>query len=147
MLTGAGLAGLFLTGLLASTLLPLASEPVLVAYFLTSPDVPRWMPVTAIGIGNTLGGVITYLMGRGLRVLWMRWRSDDTPQGRVALHARASIDRFGPFALVMSWLPVIGDPLCLIAGSLRLSFWACVFWIALGKFGRYATLAVFTPVA
>lgn len=146
MLAGAGLAGLFVTGLIASTLLPLASEPVMIAYLLANPDVPRWMPVLAIGLGNTMGGVITYLMGRGLRVVWLKWRPDDAPQGKVAARARASLERFGPLALVMSWLPVIGDPLCLIAGSLRLSFLACVFWVALGKFGRYATLAWLTPV-
>ena len=142
----AGLVGLFMTGLLASTLLPLASEPVFIAYLLSDPQASRLDSVLAIGLGNTLGGVITYFMGRGLRLLWLRWRPEDAPEGKIAAKARQGVQRFGPFALIMSWLPLIGDPLCLIAGSLRLSAWACVFWIAIGKFARYAMLAWFVPV-
>ena len=142
----AGLLGLFVTGLLASTLLPLASEPVFIAYLLSDPHAPRLASVLSIGLGNTLGGVITYFMGRGLRLLWLRGHPEDAPEGKIAAKARQSVQRFGPLALVMSWLPVIGDPLCLIAGSLRLSAWACVFWIATGKLARYALLAWFVPV-
>lgn len=143
----AGLLGLFVTGLLASTLLPVASEPVLIAYFLSDTAASRVAPVVAIGLGNTLGGMISYLMGRGLRLFWMKWRHGDAPESRMAVKARESLMRFGPVALIMSWLPVIGDPLCLVAGSLRLSVWACLFWIALGKFARYTALALLTPLA
>ncbi len=147
MIASAALAGLFVTGLLASTLLPLASEPVLIGFLLTYPEVPRWLPVIAIGLGNSLGGIITYLMGRGLRFLWLRWHPGQAPEGRLAGKVKASLERFGPFALSMSWLPIVGDPLCLVAGSLRLPVWSCVFWIAAGKFGRYATLAWLTPMS
>lgn len=146
MLTSVGLLGLFVSGLLASTLLPLASEPVLVAYLLADPMAGRIAPVLAIGLGNTLGGVITYWMGRGVNVLWKKWRPDEPPPGRIARHARQSVQRYGAFALIFSWLPVIGDPLCLVAGSLKLSAWRCFFWIAVGKFGRYATLAWLMPI-
>ena len=48
--------------------------------------------------------------------------------------------RFGPKALLLSWLPVVGDPLCAVAGWLRLSFWPCVAWMAVGKLLRYITM-------
>jgi membrane protein YqaA with SNARE-associated domain len=139
-----GLLTLFTVGLLASTLLPMGSEPVLVVYLLTA-DAPRVIAaVLAIGVGNTLGGVITYAMGRGVRVLWQRWRPQTTERNRATDRATAWLDRYGPFALILSWLPVIGDPLCWVAGSLKLPLWPCVFWIALGKFARYAVVVAVT---
>jgi membrane protein YqaA with SNARE-associated domain len=139
-----GLLTLFVVGLLASTLLPMGSEPVLVAYLLSA-DPPRLTAaVIAIGVGNTLGGLITYAMGRGVRVLWRRWQAQSSDKSRATQRATIWLDRYGPVALVMSWLPVVGDPLCLVAGGLKLPFWACAFWIALGKFARYVVVVAVT---
>lgn len=55
-------------------------------------------------------------------------------------HAIAWLQRFGPKACVLSWLPLVGDPLCAVAGWLKLPFWPCVAWMALGKFLRYLVL-------
>jgi membrane protein YqaA with SNARE-associated domain len=140
-----GLLTLFAAGLLAATLLPFGSEPVVVTYLLTQgPFIPieLVLVVIAVGTGNTIGGAITYGMGRGVVTLWQRYRSRPTsaPPSRNLTRARAWLDRWGPGALVMSWLPVVGDPLCLVAGGLRLSFGWCLWWMALGKFARYAVL-------
>ena len=60
----------------------------------------------------------------------------------AAAHPRALawLERFGPPACLLSWLPVVGDPLCAVAGWLRLPFWPCVLYMAIGKFLRYVTM-------
>lgn len=137
-----GLLGLFLSGFLAATLLPVGSEPVLVAYLLGS-DEPRVLAAwLAVGLGNTLGGGVTYGMGRGLRLAWQRWHPAPVAQGRSAARAARWLDRFGPVALLMSWVPIVGDPLCLVAGSLRLPVLPCLVWMGIGKLARYAVVIV-----
>jgi membrane protein YqaA with SNARE-associated domain len=49
-------------------------------------------------------------------------------------------ERMGPKVLILAWLPIVGDPLCAVAGWLRLPFWSCLVWIALGKCLRYITM-------
>lgn len=144
-----GLTALFLSGFLAATLLPVGSEPVLLAY-LTQQAPAAWWPtaglaVIAVGTGNTLGGIVTYGMGRGVRYFWGRWRRE--PQAGKSTRARDAhvkarrwLDRWGPWALLLSWAPVVGDPLCAAAGAMRLPFWPCALAIAVGKFARYLVL-------
>lgn len=140
-----GLTALFLAGFIASTLLPIGSEPVLVAYLAEQAPAAWWptvaLAVIAVGLGNTLGGVFTYGMGVGVRYFWGRWREAPDPERQSHRKARAWLDRWGPWALLLSWLPIVGDPLCLVAGAMRLRFWACVLAIAVGKFARYVLLA------
>lgn len=146
-----GLFTLFSAGLLAATLLPFGSEPVVVTYLLTQgpfTTMDRVLVVIAVGTGNTIGGAITYGLGRGAINIWQRYRasspkptkSPEQQQKRSLKQAHAWLDRWGPGALIMSWLPVVGDPLCLVAGGLRLPFGWCLFWMAVGKFARYAFL-------
>ena len=61
-------------------------------------------------------------------------------RGRWNQRAHAWLHRMGPPALLLSWLPVVGDPLCAVAGWLRLSFWPCVAYMAIGKFLRYVAM-------
>lgn len=144
-----GLLTLFMAGLLAATLLPFGSEPVVVTYLLTQGPftaMDRVWVVIAVGTGNTIGGAITYGMGRGAIGLWQRYRPSQQVQNEAQKdkpslkRARVWLDRWGPGALIMSWLPVVGDPLCLVAGGLRLSFGWCLWWMAVGKFARYVVL-------
>ena len=149
-----GMVLIFLSAFLAATILPIGSEPVLLAYWASQNNPSIWLSVLVAGFGNTLGGLVTYAMGRGLRVAWQRWRqriggqnpnsslissasSTPKPSGRTLYW----LNRFGPVALLLSWVPIVGDPLCLAAGSLRLRLMPCLFFMAIGKFGRYATLA------
>jgi len=149
-----GMVLIFFSAFLAATILPIGSEPVLLAYWAAQSNPSIWLSVLVAGFGNTLGGMVTYAMGRGLRVVWQRWRqrirgeAQDLPAksgtaSAPALSGRSLywLNRFGPVALILSWVPVVGDPLCLAAGSLRLRLIPCLFFMAIGKFGRYATLA------
>lgn len=140
-----GLTALLLAGFVSSTLLPGGSEPLLVAYLAQQAPVSLWptaaLAVLAVGLGNTIGGIVTYGMGRGARVLWGRWRQKEDQGNRSHQKARRWLDRWGPWALLMSWVPIFGDPLCLVAGAMRLRFWPCALAIAVGKFARYVLLA------
>ena len=139
-----GLGALFFAGFLASTLLPGGSEPLLIVYLTQQAPVPVWptatLAVVLVGIGNTLGGVVTYGMGRGGRYVWQRVRQDVDDQRASHRRAQGWVQRWGPWALLMSWVPIVGDPLCLVAGAMRLSFWRCVLAMAIGKFARYIVL-------
>jgi membrane protein YqaA with SNARE-associated domain len=124
----ASLAGLFVSSFLSSTLLPGSSEAVLAALLLS--DAARWWPALAVAtVGNTLGGLTSYGLGR---------LAPRSPEHRGAV---GWLTRYGAPALVLSWLPIVGDVLCVAAGWLRLRFWQCVLFIAAGKFVRYWVLA------
>ncbi len=128
---GAGLLGLFVSSFLAATLLPGGSEVALFALLKLHPEqvVPALLLAT---LGNTLGGMTTYGMARLLPAKVSR---DGTPRQLAALR------RFGPPALSLAWLPVIGDALCAAAGWLRLHWLSCALWMAVGKAARYAFVA------
>jgi len=87
--------------------------------------------------GNTLGGALTWWMGYGaLRAYEHMTKHPSTAHP----HALRWLERFGAKACLLSWLPVVGDPLCAVAGWLRLPFWPCVAYMAIGKFARYVTM-------
>jgi hypothetical protein len=124
------LGALFASSFLAATLLPGGSEAVLFAVLKLHPD-QFWMALSVATLGNTLGGMSSYLLGRLL------------PQTKP-LKGLATVRRWGTPALLLSWVPLLGDPLCVAAGWLRLNPWWSTLFIALGKFARYwiiATLA------
>ena len=148
-----GLGAIFLISLLAATLLPLGSEPVLLAYVALTPSA-MWAAIGIATLGNTLGGVITYWMGLGAhRALSGRKQpklsghtpaeaKHDFPSGRWQLRAQALAQRFGAPVLLLSWLPLVGDPLCGVAGWMRLPFVSCLIYIAIGKFVRYVVICL-----
>jgi len=132
-----GLAVLFICATLAATLLPLGSEPVLLALLSFHPELV-WPALLVATLGNTLGGAIGWGMGWGAE----RWMAQRLHQTHATQHMRALrwLERLGPVACLGAWLPIIGDPLCVVAGYLRLPFWPCVVYMALGKGLRYAML-------
>jgi len=185
-----GLSAIFFISLVSATLLPLGSEPAVFAYVKLAPHM-FWPAVLVGTTGNTLGGAISYYMGRGAHTAYERWREKHpVVRGSVAAqsgvgqepaaaqaataqraatqattrHAATQVtqppmtaepahaggrwhqriqpwlQRMGPSALLFSWLPVVGDPLCAVAGWLRLSIWPCVMYMAVGKFLRYALM-------
>ena len=79
-----------------------------------------------------LGGAISWWMGYGAERAYEHV-THKHPDGRALRLA----ERFGPKACLLSWLPVVGDPLCAVAGWLKLPFWPCVLYMAIGKFARY----------
>jgi membrane protein YqaA with SNARE-associated domain len=89
-------------------------------------------------IGNTLGAIINWLLGRYLRH-WQnhRWFPFKAQQLE---NATKQFSRFGIWSLLFAWLPIIGDPLTLIAGLLRVNFWLFIILVGIGKALRYAAV-------
>lgn len=132
------LALLFTVALLAATLLPLGSEPLLLALVTLQPDLIG--PSVAVAtLGNTLGGMVGWWMGYGAKN-WVARRFD---VAHSPVHARAMrwLQRLGPVACLGAWLPVVGDPLCVLAGYLRLPLLPCAAFMAIGKGARYLLVA------
>jgi membrane protein YqaA with SNARE-associated domain len=127
-----GLVAVFVIAFISATLLPLGSEPAV--FLVVKADPGLFWPVIAVAtVGNTLGGVVSWWMGYGAEKAVEALQHREPPNPR----ALAWLQRFGPKACVLSWLPVVGDPLCAVAGWLKLPFWPCVGWMALGKFLRF----------
>ncbi len=138
-LPAVGLPTVFVVALVSATLLPLGSEPAVAALVLSDPSL-FWPAVAVATLGNTAGGAISWWMGWGAERAYEQVRHQPPREQRLLVWLR----RFGPKACVLSWLPVVGDPLCLLAGWLRLPFWPCVAWMALGKALRYTTMTALT---
>ena len=125
----AGLAALFASAFVSATVLPGNSEIVLVAVLKAFPE--RFAQAIALAtLGNTLGGLTTYGVGRLLP-------QRKIPDGR----ALAWVRRYGAVALLLSWVPVIGDALCAAAGWLRVPLWSSALALLIGKLARYLAVA------
>lgn len=125
-----GLSSVFVVSVVSATLLPVGSEPAVFAVVKAN-GLLFWPAMLVATFGNTLGGIIDYWMGHGAKQVLSKER--DT---RLFLW----LGRFGPKTLLLAWLPGIGDPLCTLAGWLRMPFWPSVVYMAIGKFLRYVTL-------
>lgn len=131
-----GYVGLFLISFLAATILPLVSEVVVVAMPPLGYDV-RLVVLTATA-GNFLGSLTNYFIGRK-GADFVLFRALKVPPERLA-RAEALYHRWGPIIVFFSWVPVIGDPLTVVAGIFRLRLHVFTFWVILGKFVRYLVL-------
>lgn len=129
------LGGLFLSAFLSSTLLPGGSEIVLVT-LKAQQSMASWVLLLVATAGNTLGGMTSWLLGRWLRRRFPQ-RMLEQPRFIKALH---QIKKWGTPVLLFSWAPIVGDPLCLAAGWLRVNGWLALLFIGLGKLARYAVL-------
>ena len=146
-----GLSAIFIVSLVSATLLPLGSEPAVFAYINLAPDM-FWPAVLVATVGNTTGGAISYATGLAAEKAYEAWREKHphhpeegtTPKNKAAGRwhelGQRWLTRMGPPALLLSWLPVVGDPLCAVAGWLRLPFWPSLFYMAVGKLARYITM-------
>ncbi|WP_293267353.1 VTT domain-containing protein [Neptunomonas sp.] len=128
----ADLWGLFLSSLVSSTLLPGGSEAYL-AWLVSDGDISPWVLIGVATVGNTLGGVITYAMGR---LVAIRYPFKLLDKGKYQ-RAKRWFDKVGCSILLLSWLPVVGDPLCFVAGWMRVNAFIGIICIALGKAVRY----------
>lgn len=125
-----GLVSVFIMSTLSATILPIGSEPAVFAVIKANATL-FWPTILIATAGNTLGGIIDYWMGAGAKkafakerqTRWFGW-----------------LQRFGAKTMLLAWLPGIGDPLCVLAGWLKLPFWPCVLYMAIGKFLRYLTI-------
>ncbi|PXX42595.1 YqaA family protein [Undibacterium pigrum] len=125
-----GLSSVFIISFISATLLPMGSEPAVFAVIKSNPAI-FWQVIIVATIGNTLGGMVDYGIGyaakqafdRERESYWYRW-----------------LQHFGAKTMLLAWLPGIGDPICTLAGWLRLPFWPSVFYMAVGKFARYIVI-------
>ena len=118
---------LFASSFLAATLLPGGSEAVLFGVLKLHPQ-QLWPALAIATAGNTLGGLSSYVIGRVI------------PQ-RGELKGLDWVRRYGAAALLLSWVPIVGDPLCVAAGWLRINPWLATAGMAAGKFARYVVIA------
>lgn len=124
----ASLTSLFFSSLLAATLLPGGSEAVLFAVLKAYPE-SMWIAIGLASLGNTIGGMISFGMG------WL------LPQTQQLKHVE-SVRQYGTPALLLAWVPLMGDALCLAVGWLRLNPWHAALFMLLGKFARYLVIAL-----
>ncbi|MDO6562024.1 YqaA family protein [Amphritea sp. 1_MG-2023] len=137
MITDPALWGLFFSSFIASTLMPGGSE-VLLGYLAAQPDAQPMLLLLIASVGNSLGGMVTYWLGVWLSRRWAVAQPRTINQQR----ALSLLRRFGAVALLFSWLPFIGDPLCLIAGWLRCRWWLSLVFIISGKTLRYLLIVL-----
>ncbi|MFO1327257.1 MAG: YqaA family protein [Rubrivivax sp.] len=130
-----GLSTVFVISLVSATLLPMGSEPAVFGLVKLDPSL-FWPAVLVATAGNTIGGAISWWMGWGAERAYERFAH----RKPLEMKALQWLERFGPKACLLSWLPGVGDPLCAVAGWLRMPFWPCVSYMAVGKFARYVTM-------
>ena len=131
--------GLFLSALVAATIFPAQSEIVLAA-LLRSGEWSIWGLLLSASIGNVLGSLINYGLGR-----WAETFSDGRwfPASAPALaRARRWYAKYGRWSLLLSWMPIVGDPLTVAAGLLREPIWRFLLLVTIAKVGRYVVLAI-----
>lgn len=128
------LGTVFVVSFISATLLPLGSEPVVLGLVHLNPGL-FWQVVLVATLGNTLGGAVDWWIGYGAHRIADRYN-------RSPHHVRALawLERLGPKACLLAWLPLVGDPLCAVAGWLKMPFWPCVAYMAIGKCARYVVM-------
>jgi membrane protein YqaA with SNARE-associated domain len=123
------LAALFGASFVAATLFPLPSEAALFAYLKAHPEQTA-LAVAIATLGNTLGGMTTYLIGRLL------------PNRQLDARALRLLHRWGAAATFFAWLPIVGDALSAAAGWLRVNWIAALAFMAAGRLSRYIAVAI-----
>lgn len=129
-----GLSTVFVVSFVSATLLPMGSEPAVFGLVKLNADL-FWPAIGVATVGNTLGGAVSWWMG-----LVSHKVVDKYSHSQHHLRALDWLQRLGPKACLLAWMPVVGDPLCAVAGWLKLPFWPCVVYMAIGKFARYLTM-------
>jgi membrane protein YqaA with SNARE-associated domain len=122
------LAGLFVASFAAATLFPLPSEAALYAYLALHPERAA-LAVAVATVGNTAGGMTSYLIGRVVPPKNLKYAS--------------LLKRYGAPVTFFAWLPVIGDALCVAAGWLRIPWAAALAFMAAGRLARYLVVSLF----
>ena len=131
---------LFVSSVLAATLIPAQSESVLVGSILLMPE-EVWGLVVIASFGNTLGAVVNWVLGRFFGQTIGRRLFSDTPRMRRITHW---YQRYGWLTLFGSWIPIVGDPLTFCAGVMREPLWRFLLVVTFAKTLRYVVVAVTT---
>ena len=125
---------LFLSAFGAATLLPLQSEVVLVG-LLAQMQYPVWLLVAVASLGNILGSCVNWWLG--LKVEQYKNKKWFPVSEQKMLQAQGIYQKYGFWSLLLSWIPIIGDPITLIAGLLKENFVRFVVMVSIAKIGRY----------
>jgi len=142
-----GLSTVFLIAFISATLLPLGSEPAVFGLIKINPDL-FWSAILVATAGNTLGGIVSWWMGYGAHQAVDLVRKNQIPtksersSWRDKFHSQALawLEKMGPKACLLSWLPGVGDPLCAVAGWLKMPLLPCALYMAIGKLLRYVVM-------
>ena len=129
-----GLSTVFVVSFVSATLLPMGSEPAVFGLVKLNPQL-FWPAIAVATVGNTLGGAVTWWLGLASHRVVDRYQHSSHH-----LRALVWLERLGPRACLLAWLPVVGDPLCAVAGWLKLPFWPCLAYMAVGKLARYVVM-------
>ena len=130
---------LFITSLMASTILPISSETLLIYYLYEENSTA--LLLLAAGVGNTIGSIINYYMGKkGVEYLITK---EKISIDRL-IRSRELFDRYGGYTLLLAWVPIIGDPITLIAGTLRYNIKKFIIIVSISKFSRYLVIIFLT---
>ncbi|WP_027721918.1 YqaA family protein [Maridesulfovibrio zosterae] len=138
LLINFGFLGLFTAAFLAATILPFSSEIVLSALILSGMN--PFILVTVATLGNVLGSIVNYGLGYGGGEIFKRKFS--TASEREVNASLARFEKYGMYSLLLAWVPVIGDPLTVAAGLLRINFLIFLVLVTIGKLGRYIVISV-----
>ncbi len=130
------LGTVFVVSFVSATLLPMGSEPVVFGLVTLNPEM-FWQVILVATLGNTLGGAVDWWLGYGAHAVADKFRHSPTH-----LKALDWLERLGPKACLLAWLPIVGDPLCAVAGWLKMPFWPCLLFMAIGKFLRYLVMTL-----
>ncbi|MCX7279731.1 MAG: DedA family protein [Burkholderiales bacterium] len=131
-----GLSTIFVVSFISATLLPLGSEPVVFGLVKLNPGL-FWPAILVATVGNTLGGAVDWWMGYGAHKVANKYS-----HSKHHVRVLGWLEKLGPKACLLAWLPLVGDPLCAVAGWLKLPFWPCLGYMAVGKFVRYFLMTV-----
>jgi membrane protein YqaA with SNARE-associated domain len=128
---------LFISAFLAATILPVSSEVVLAGLIVSGRGDPALLLAVAT-LGNTLGSVVNWILGRGIDTLRTRRWFPVTPERYE--QASRTFRRFGEWTLLFAWLPVVGDAFTIAAGAARVNLAVFVVLVAIGKAARYTVI-------
>jgi len=137
MLEQIGLLGLFLGCFLSATVVPFASEALVTGATLMGYNV--WVVVFVATLGNTAGGMVSYLLGWLCRWEWIERFLHVKREKLMKVHER--VKRWGTAAALLTWTPFVGDLIAIAMGLLRINPWATAALMFLGKFARYLVVA------
>jgi len=141
VLMSGSLLGLFGLSFAAATLFPVGSELGLSALIVAGAE-PVVLLVAVASVGNTLGSMVNWALGRWAvsyaHAKWFPVKPDKLDRATGWYH------RYGRWSLLLSWAPIIGDPLTLAAGVMKEPFWSFTVLVALAKTGRYVAVALVT---
>lgn len=137
----AALGSMFLTAFLAATFLPAQSEALLAALILKT-DIPVWLLVAVASAGNILGSCVNWVLGRYLETF--KGRAWFPVKEQSLERAQAYYRKYGRWSLLLSWVPIIGDPITVMAGVLRERFHIFILFVSVAKIGRYIVFAMLT---